>query len=310
MSAVSSVGRALWRLTPALALLAACTDTNIAGPRPATGGIVLFSSNRGGGTYQIYRVGTDGRGLTRLTDNAESNDFAPVLSPDGRRVAWEREVAEGGRPVAVELWVMDADGSDARVVVRNGSFNQSPSWTPDGRSLVYASFAGGNWEIYRVALDGSDPVNLSNNEFADQAPRVSPDGSRVIFQTNRDLNFEVYAMGIDGADPRNLSQSPADDRFPSWTPDGASVVWTRFIDSFDLWVMGADGAGQRELVATPYNESHPAVSPDGRTVVFQSDQSPPFSLYTAAMTGGAPEILVGREGRGSHLQPWWGRAAR
>ena len=273
-------------------------------------GVVVFASNRQDRNFEIYRIGADGTGLTRLTHDLDHNDYAPVLSRDGSKIAWEREIAAPGTGVvSTEIWVMNADGSNPHVVVRNGATNESPSWAAGDAALVYASDVGGDWDIYEVPSNGGTPVDLTNNPFADQYPRVSPDGSRIVFQSNRDLNFEIYTMAVDGSGVTNVSHYPADDRFPAWTPDGKQIVWSRYIDNFDLWLMNADGSDQHVLMATPYSEVAPAVSPDGRSVVFQSDRVPPASLFILPLVGGAPRQLTNVPGQagGTDFGPWWGR---
>ena len=300
-----------------LAALAACTDTNLTGPGGSAGGTIVFASDREGSGYDIWAVGGNGRGLRRLTSDATHNDLAPVLSRDGARVAWEREIVVAGQGVvAVELWVMNADGSDAHVVVSNDSENRTPSWDADDRALVYASYADGDFDIWRQPLDAAGrasgaPVQLTDSPFADQWPRVSPDGSRIVFQSNRDLDFEIYVMNGDGGDPRNLTGSSFDDRFPAWSPDGARIVWSRFDASFDVWEMTPSGEGARAVVATPYDELAPSVSPDGRLVAFQSDAGGArTALFVAPMAGGAPRELLGDDGAGGSAQaPWWSAAS-
>jgi Tol biopolymer transport system component len=289
-----------------------CTDTNIVGPARSDGsaGSIVFASNRKDGNFDLYALTPGGSAApTRLTNDPSTNDFAPVLSHDGSRIAWEREVASTGGVVAKEIWVSRADGSDAHAVVSDGAYNESPSWTADDASLVYASDASGNWEVYAVAVDGGTPVNLSNDPYADRHPRVSPDGTRIAFQSNRDLDFEIYVMGIDGSDPVNLTRNTQDDRFPTWTPDGAHILWSNYVDSFDVWMMNADGTDQRALVASSYDELAPSVSPDGSLVVFQSDRGPPMSLFVVPLAGGEIRQLTGLTGSaaGSDQDPSWGR---
>lgn len=297
-------------LLPAVAVLTGCTETNITAPRTAAGaGTIVFSSNRADGNFEIWSMAGDGSGLRRLTRDVDHNDYAPALSHDGTRIAWERDVETAGHNVvAKEIWVMNADGSDPHAVVANGSFNESPCWGPGDRSLIYASLATGNWEIFRVPLGGGAPVNLTNSAQADQYPRLSPDGTRIAFQTNRDLNFEIYAMDVDGGHQTDLTNDPADDRFPAWSPDGSRLVFTRFGDSFDIWTMDASGGGQHAVVASPFQELDPSVSPDGRSVVFESDRGAPSSLFTVPLEGGAARQLTGRPGTatGTDQQPWWG----
>ena len=292
----------------------ACRDTNIEPPPPAddSAGVIVFASDRADNNAELWLATADGRSVRRLTTSRDANDRAPTLSPDGRMIAWERELSSGGGDVsAVEIWTMRADGSEARAVVRNGSFNRSPSWAPDG-SIVYASRVTGSDQIWRVAPDGTTE-RLTTGAAADQFPRVSPDGSRILFQSNRGLDFDVYVMNADGSGVRNLTSRPGDDRFPAWTPDGRDVVWTRFDDatvSFDVWAMPAAGGDARAVVATGFNELAPSVSPDGRSIVFQSDRQPPSRLYVAPLAGGEARPLTTTSHTGADQAPWWGAPAR
>ena len=309
MSATPRI-RPLVMLAGVFAMLVACVDSNIMEPTAGTGGRIVFASDREGGLFQLFEIGADGRGLRRLTSPGTTNDLAPVRSHDGRWIAWQREIARpGGSIEAMEIWVMHDDGSDARALVANGSFNETPSWLPDGSGIVYASRVTGNWEIFRTSLDGGEPVNLTNHPLADQYPRVSPDGERVAFHTNRDIDFEIYTMRSDGTDQRNMSADPGEDRFATWTPDGG-IVWSRFLTSFDLFLMNGDGSNQRPLVTSIFEETHASVSPDGRWVVYPSDRIPPFSLLIAPMAGGEHRRLVPEDvGAATDIAPMWSGAA-
>jgi len=293
----------------------ACRDTNIVAPTGGNdaGGVIVFASNRSDNNFEIYRIGADGQGVRRLTTAREFNDRAPVLSPDGARIAWEREIStSGGDLTAVEIWTMNADGSDPRVAVRNGSFNRGPSWGPAGE-IAFASRVTGSDQIYRLDAGASEPVRLTSTGAADQHPRFSPDGRRIVFQSNRALDFDIYVMSADGTGAQNLTQLGGDDRFPTWTPDGTRIVWTRFesvANGFDLYSVSASGGAATVVVATPFNELAPSVSPDGRSVVYQTDRAPPFGLYIAPLAGGEgrPLRAIDAVGSGSDLGPWWGLA--
>lgn len=310
-----TTARRVLPLVAAMAAAAACTDTNITGTRPASEGegTILFASNRADNNFEIYRVATGGGDVRRLTTDRVNNDLSPALSRDGRLIAWEKEIlAANGSITGVEIWVMAADGSGPRVVVRNGSENRNPSWIRGDSALVFESRVSGNAEIMRVAVAGGTPLNLSNNPFADQHPRVSPDGATVLFHSNRDFNFEIYAMGADGSNARNLSSNVADDRFPSWTPDGAGVVWSRFTDSFDIFRMDATGANQRAVTSSPFEETNPSVSPDGSAVVYQTNRFPRSSLDVVQLAEQSARALTGSASRAavSDVTPWWAVAPR
>jgi TolB protein len=302
--------RALLAVLIASVACAACTDSNIVGTstRHVGGTVVLFASNRSDDNFELYRVAETGDDLRRLTQDRVNNDLAPVASHDARQIAWEKEIlAPGGSVTSVEIWVMNVDGSNPHVVVRNGSENRSPSWVKGDTALVFESRLPGNADIFRVSLTGGAPVNLTHNAAADQYPRVSPNGSQILFQTNRDFNFEIYVMNIDGSGVRNLSANPADDRFAAWSPDGATIVWSRFVDSFDLFLMSADGSSQRSLLSSFFEETNPSFAPDGSSIVYQTNRFPRSSLDVTPVSTVGPRALTGTATRPptSDVAPWW-----
>lgn len=298
-------------LVAVLASCVGCVGTNVLAPGDsagATSGYIYFASNREAQNFELYRMAASGGAPVRLTFDAEHNDYEPVPSRDGRLIAWEREVASAGQGVtSTELWVMNADGTGARVVVRNGATNVSPSWLSGDTAFVFASDVGGDWDIYRVSLGGGTPINLTHNPYADQAPRVSPDGTHIVFQSNRTLDFDIYTMAIDGSDLRDVSHSSADDRFPAWSADGGQIFWTRYEESFNIWRMNADGAGQQAVLASSFSDMAPSVSPDGTALVFTSNRVLPSTLFTLSLSGGAPRQLTNLAGwaRGTDQDPTW-----
>jgi len=290
-----------------------CVDSYIAAPAASSedaSGYIYFASNREAQNFELYRMPASGGAPVRLTFDAVDNDYEPVPSRDGRLVAWVREVAEAGQGVrSTEIWVMNADGSDPHVLVRNGASNASPSWLIGDTALVFASDVGGDWDIYRIGLAGGTPANLTHDPYADQGPRVSPDGRRIAFQSNRTLDFEIYTMAVDGSDVRNVSNSSADDRFPAWSSDGRQIFWTRYVDNFNLWRMNADGTNQQPVLVSPFSDMAPSVSPDGNAVVFTSDRVRPSTIFLLPLAGGVPRQLTNVSGwaSGSDQDPFWSR---
>lgn len=292
----------------AAAALGACTETNITGPVAGAGGIVVFASDRRDRNFEIYRIAGNGADARRLTTDLQYADLSPVLSHDGSRIAWEREVVGTSGVHEVELWTMNADGGNRQLVVRNGSENRSPSWGAGDGSLYYASFVTGNWEIFRVDLATRTATNLTDDPYADQHPRVSPDGRFVAFHSNRDVQFEIYVMDADGGNARNASNDLDDDRYPSWSPDGTRLVWSRYIDSFDLYTMKTDGTDQRLVATTPYQELEASFSPDGGSLVYQTNRYPPYGLEIISLAGGQSRALVMPDAApGSDVSPAWGQ---
>lgn len=168
---------------------------------------VVFTSMKDG-DLDIYTMNVDGTDVRRLT-YTEGYDGGPWWSPDGTRIVYRAHHPKDSvelrqhrellaqhlvRPSKVELFVMNADGSDQRQVTNLGGANFGPSWTPDGRRIVFASNYAAprsrNFELYLVDADrsmaGPDALErvTFHGEF-DGFPMFSPDGRRLLWAANR-----------------------------------------------------------------------------------------------------------------------------
>jgi Tol biopolymer transport system component len=162
---------------------------------------------------------------------------------------------------------------------------QAPSWSPDGRTIVFVSWRDGNGEVYAMDADSSSPRNLTQDPAKDVRPAWSPDGRRIAFVSLRDGNSGIYVMNADGSGKRNLTRDRGafGGLIPSWSPDGRKIAFVRATRSkrgplgvirfwgYELYLVNADGSGLRRLPLNPrskqYSLLHPLVwSPDGRTI--------------------------------------------
>ena len=172
---------------------------------------IAFVSRRDGNP-EIYVMDNDGGNQRRLTNNRH-DDWSPSWSPDGKRIALVSD--RDGHPDVIpgwftsEIYVMDNDGGNQQKLTNNPSDDRNPSWSPDGKQIVFQSDrdeGDHNIEIYVMDADGSNPQNLTNNPTADYNPSWSPDGKRIAFSSVREGHFrnnfglteEIYVMDVDG----------------------------------------------------------------------------------------------------------------
>jgi Tol biopolymer transport system component len=167
---------------------------------------VVFTSSRDG-DLDLYSMALDGSDVRRLT-SAVGYDGGAFFSPDGRKICWRADRPEGDakaefqallakgivRPHRLELWVADADGSNARQVTRNGKANFGPSFHPDGSRLIFSSNVddptGRSFDLYLVNVDGTGLERVTHFSDAehddfDGFPQFSPDGKRLVWCSNR-----------------------------------------------------------------------------------------------------------------------------
>ena len=168
------------------------------------GARIVFTSTRDG-DLDIYTMRTDGTDVRRLT-TTPGYDGGPFFSPDGSQIvyrAWhpesEKELADYQsllaerlvRPSRMEIWVMNADGSNQRQVTRLGGANFAPYFHPDGERVIFASNhhnddpRSRNFDLFLVRLDGSGLEQVTTHGEFDGFPMFSPDGRRIVFASNR-----------------------------------------------------------------------------------------------------------------------------
>ena len=163
----------------------------------------------------IYVIDPNGRNLRRLVDQDEQMGRDPSWSPDGKRIAFVSFRGKDGWDS--DIYVMDVDGGNQRILTNNDFDDQDPSWSPDGRRIAFVSGAWKNHDIYVIDADGENLRNLSNNDFDDRYPSWSPDGRRITFASEGVGNFDIYVMDADGARQiRRRTKNHNGDADPAW----------------------------------------------------------------------------------------------
>jgi len=132
---------------------------------------IAFTSNRVGGSPQIFTVESDGSNLHRLTKGSAMNGN-PAWSPDGRRIVFDRLLVGGD----VDLWLMGADGSGKRRLTKGPGGEAQPSWSPRGDLLAFNRYppGGGPTDIFVAPASGSSETPLTQGPTIELAPDWGP----------------------------------------------------------------------------------------------------------------------------------------
>ncbi len=216
---------------------------------------IAFTSNREGGTYNLFVCDVDGSNVRALTHEKGSGvaympswvgdrivfgfhrakpemasirpdgtdlkilgvGHDPCFSPDGTKIVYTGEV-----PGGVSVWFMNADGSDKYLLVKDANKWGAifPGWSPDGKQIVYSYKVGEALELFVVQADGSDaPRQLTHLNKVCTPATWSPDGNWISFR----FTDELYWQHKDRTE-KVYAEKPGDKR-PVWVirPDGTDA---------------------------------------------------------------------------------------
>ena len=172
---------------------------------------------RRNGVYTIRA--SDGKGLTRITSNPGGEDSPLAYSPDGSQLLFARGKSDDSAHQA--LFVAPISGGQPRRITPLGYADDSASWSPDGRTIVF----GTNGALYRVGADGHGLAEIalkmpdgSSAQASAQAAfdvSFSPGGERIVFSL-ASPNPGLYTARADGGDVMKLTDSPTEDHHANW----------------------------------------------------------------------------------------------
>lgn len=165
-------------------------------------GKLVFTSMRDG-DLDIYTMDGNGKRVRRLT-NELGYDGGPFWSYDGKQIVYrayhpqtEKEKADYTallkqnliRPTVLDIWVMNADGSNKRRVTKLNKASFAPYFFPDGKRIIFSSNVadarGRNFDLYMIKTDGTGMEQVTFNDTFDGFPMFSPDGKKLVFASNR-----------------------------------------------------------------------------------------------------------------------------
>ena len=268
---------------------------------------IVFSDGDGQDPYSrvppahLWVVPAGGGEVRQLTHDGDA--VQPRWSPSGRRIAfWGLKEGGGQR----DIWTIpaDAQGEPVRVAVTSDpTMDWNPVWSPDGRSLYFASERGGSANLWRVAIDEAsgrprgEPEPVTTPSRRSDSISFSRDGRSLMFVSS-DRRSSIQRFGIDPATghvtepPRPAFQGSRVIYTQDISPSGEWIAFTPLGGREDLFVVKSDGTGYRQITDDPARDRGPKWSPDGKRIAFYSDRSGRYETYSIRPDGSGLEQLT------------------
>jgi Tol biopolymer transport system component len=265
-----------WKQAPLILKLIALIGIPLAG---------LFACGAVGVTiYLILTPRSSTSVSTTLTD-----EISETKGNYQGKIAYVKTTSRAGGEY--DIYVSDADGSNARQLTNLPGLETSPSWSLDGQKIAFTATQDSpqpndcatgyvelkcNFEIYTINVDGTNLKRLTNLPTYDRDPTWSNDGQKVAF-SSREPGAQagyIYVINADGSELSQLTDGFVRDTRPNWSPDGQRIAFTREIccesgttNALDVYVMNADGTNVTRLTDDG-DSANPVWSPDGQYIAW------------------------------------------
>jgi TolB protein len=269
---------------------------------------------------QIYVMNASGGATTRLTNSTNPNK-SPVWSPDGSKIAFERDHIVGGDLLGRAIFVMNANGSGVHRLTPDSAFAGDPAWSPDGSRIAFS-----RGDIYVMKSDGSGVTRLANNlpfqgcggpsrsgSGGGYSPTWSPDGREIAFlHKSTCFSNDIYVMNGNGTGVRRLTSGHLARKL-AWGRTGTIAfdgrVWVgEGLSDGEIAVVRVSDAVVTRLTKNTAWDLFPGWSPDGTKITFASDRyTTPLSglqIYVMNANGTGASRLT--RNAASDDQPAWG----
>jgi TolB protein len=208
-----------------------------------------------------------------------------VLQLTGKRGVAETKVAFLSRDNQnTEIFSIDFDGHNLKKITNDNTLNLTPAWSPNGRWLIYTSYAGNNPDLIMIDRHNKSPRRaLLHRSGLNAAPSWSPVDDRLCLVLSKDDNSEIYILE-NNRNLRRLTRHFNIDTSPTWSPDGKKIAFTSDRSgrgSPQIYIMDAllgDKAGVERISFNSSYNDNPAWSPDGDKIAYTARVGRQFQI--------------------------------
>lgn len=211
--------------------------------------------------YEIFEMNIATLDAHQLTNHLGIVN-APQISPDGSAVVFKNTKPNSERNV---IMIMDRNGDNPNNIP--GITGWDPTWSADGKSILFASDMDGTVQLYTMRANGDQLHKISNLPAIRGRSDWSSDGTFIVTYSGDPWAREVYVMNADGSNARVLSPPGGNSQGPSISPDGQWVTFTAYFDhphddhGCEIYILRVDGTDLRRLTNNDYCDYQPRWGP-------------------------------------------------
>ena len=217
------------------------------------------------------------------------NQFTGVPGIFNTRIAYVS--TSGGR--FKEIHIAHLDGSEKFQVTNNHTINLSPSWTADGKSVLYTSYKDRNSGLYLFELYSGKEVKITPRTGRYIGGKISPDGQFIAATVETGGNSNIVLLDRHGNAIRNLTETPGIEVSPAWSPDSKQLVFVSDRSgSPQIYVLDVANSKPRRLTYSGNYNTSPEWSPRGDRVAYTGRVGNRFAIFTIGVEGGEPRKLT------------------
>lgn len=230
----------------------------------------------------------------RTVAHTFANDLVQELSGTKGMFLSKLVVSRSTRPQEKEIFVMDWDGANSRQITNHRSISQSPTWSYDGKSIAYSSFAyhvnekTRNVDLFTYDVTTGKRLLVSFRRGINSGASFMPDGRSLLLTVSNAGNPDIYKMSRDGKNLERLSNAKNGELNvePAPSPDGRRVAYSSTHSGRPMiYVMNADGSDVKRLTFAGEYNSTPAWSPDGKKIAFAGLDKSHYDIFVMDADG-------------------------